>query len=102
MTAPIPPTTPYREKYVLEADALRRRQLASALVHGTQRSWRENRQVWPSVAAGAVATAVVIAVICVYSAFETQQVNERREEQQRNRPLSTASATPGPQVPGGR
>lgn len=105
MTAPISPTTPDREKYILEADALRRRQLASALVHGTRRSWRERRRVWPSVAAGVVAIALVIAVICVYSAFQTQQANDRREEQLRNQPLNTAPAVPGPPAPappGGR
>lgn len=95
----MPSTTPNREKYILEADALRRRQLASALVHGTHRSWRERRQVWPSAAAGVVAIAVVIAVISVYSAFQTQQVNERQQELERNQPLTTAPALPDPIAP---
>ncbi len=100
----VAPTTPDREKYILEADALRRRQLASALVHGTQRSWRERRRVWPSAVAGVVAIALVIAALCVYSAFQTQQANERRQEQQRNQSLNTAPAVPGqpaPAPPGG-
>lgn len=102
MTGPIPSTTPNREKYILEADALRRRQLASALVHGTQRSWRERRRVWPSAVAGVVAVALVIAALCVYSAFQTQQANERREELERNQPLNTAPAVPGPPAPAPR
>src|SRR5699024_12039465 len=33
--------TPNAERYVLEADAMRRRQLRSALLHGRRRTWRE-------------------------------------------------------------
>ncbi|HET8684453.1 MAG TPA: hypothetical protein VFM54_21655, partial [Micromonosporaceae bacterium] len=40
-------TTPNAERYLLEADSLRRRQLRSALLHGSTRVWRERRRIWP-------------------------------------------------------
>lgn len=66
---PIPPltfgTTPDAEKFVLEADAMRLRQLRSALLHGSGRTWREHRKVWPAVAIGLIVTALVVAAILV-------------------------------------
>lgn len=62
-------TTPNAEKYLLEADALRRRQLVSALLHGSARSWREHRRIWPGVVAGIVVVAVVVAVFGVLKAI---------------------------------
>lgn len=64
-------TTPNAEKYLLEADALRRRQLVSALLHGSSRTWREHRRIWPSVVAGVVVVAVVVAVFGVLKAVRS-------------------------------
>ncbi|MBE3000915.1 hypothetical protein IDM40_19785 [Nocardiopsis sp. HNM0947] len=67
------------EKYVLEADALRRRQLRSALLYGSSRFWRRKQRVWPAVVFGVIIVAVVCAVIALIGAFERQQeVNEER------------------------
>jgi hypothetical protein len=64
-------TTPNAEKYLLEADALRRRQLVSALLHGSRRTWREQRRIWPSVVAGIVVVAVIVAVFGVLRAIHS-------------------------------
>ena len=61
-------TTPNAEKYLLEADALRRRQLVSALLHGSRRTWREQRRIWPAIIAGIVVVAVIVAVFGVLRA----------------------------------
>lgn len=61
--------TPNAEKYLLEADALRRRQLVSALLHGSTRTWRESRRIWPAVVGGVVVVAVVVAVFGVLKAL---------------------------------
>lgn len=65
--------TPYAEKYLIESDNLRRRQLRAALLHGTGRTWRENRRLWPAVLVGLVVVAIVVASIAVHGAFERQQ-----------------------------
>lgn len=85
--------TPNAEKYLLEADALRRRQLVSALLHGSTRTWREQRRIWPAVVGGIVVVAVVVAVFGVLKALadapqsrspvqQWQQVQEGRFEQE--------------------
>lgn len=81
---PAPPMagTPNAEKYVLEADVMRRRQLRSALLHGSRRTWREHRRVWPAVVAGIIATAVVVAAIAVIGAYQQQKKNQEEEENQ--------------------
>jgi hypothetical protein len=63
--------TPNAEKYLLEADALRRRQLVSALLHGSRRTWREQRRIWPGVVAGLVVVAVIVAVLGVLQAVHS-------------------------------
>lgn len=63
-------TTPNAEKYLLEADALRRRQLVSALLHGSRRTWREQRRIWPAIVAGIVVVAVIVAVFGVLHAIQ--------------------------------
>jgi hypothetical protein len=68
-------TTPNAEKYLLEADALRRRQLVSALLHGSRRTWREQRRIWPSVVAGIVVVAVIVAVFGVLRAVHSADSN---------------------------
>lgn len=90
-TSPSPPTdpdtqlpeafhyTPDEEKYVLQADALRHRQLRSALLYGSSRYWRRRQRVWPAVIGGLIITALVCGVIALMGAFERQQeVNEER------------------------
>ncbi|MDQ3628072.1 MAG: type VII secretion protein EccB [Actinomycetota bacterium] len=71
--------TPNAERYVLEADAMRRRQLRSALLHGSTRTWREHRRVWPAVLVGLIVAAVVVAAMGVTGAFRQQQENEEEE-----------------------
>ncbi|WP_304452339.1 hypothetical protein [Nocardiopsis sp. YSL2] len=71
--------TPDEEKYVLEADALRHRQLRSALLYGSSRYWRRRQRVWPSVIGGAILIALICGVIALIGAFGRQQeVNEER------------------------
>lgn len=72
-TPPLPPgasKTPNAEKYLLEADALRRRQLVSALLHGSRRTWREQRRLWPAVIAAVIVVAVIVAVFGVLRAVD--------------------------------
>ena len=71
--------TPNAERYVLEADAMRRRQLRSALLHGSTRTWRERRRVWPAVVAGIIVAAVIVAAMGVTGAFRQEQENEEQE-----------------------
>jgi len=71
--------TPNAERYVLEADAMRRRQLRSALLHGSTRTWREHRRVWPGVVAGIIVAAVIVAAMGVTGAFRQEQENEEQE-----------------------
>lgn len=71
--------TPDEEKYVLQADALRHRQLRSALLYGSSRYWRRRQRVWPAVIGGLILTALVCGVIALVGAFDRQQeVNEER------------------------
>lgn len=71
--------TPDEEKYVLQADALRHRQLRSALLYGSSRYWRRRQRVWPAVVFGLVITALVCGIIALIGAFGRQQeVNEER------------------------
>jgi len=83
-------TAPNAERYMLESENLRRRQLHSALLHGSGRSWRESRRIWPAALAGAVVVAVIIAVIGVYGAFQRQQ-NILDEEQRRRQSMPAAT-----------
>ncbi len=68
-------TTPNAERYLLEADALRRRQLHSALLHGSSRTWRDQRRIWPAIVAGIVVVAVVLATFAVIKAFKKSEEN---------------------------
>jgi hypothetical protein len=71
---------PNAEKYMLEADVMRRRQLRSALLHGSTRTWREHRKVWPGVVAGLVAVGLFVAIIAVKSAYDKDKENQEAEE----------------------
>lgn len=88
--------TPNAERYVLEADAMRRRQLRSALLHGSRRTWRDHPRTWPAVVVGIIVVAVVIAGLAVTEAFKKTSENEKKQEQQQQRPATTAPAVPGP------
>lgn len=90
--------TPNAERYVLEADAMRRRQLRSALLHGSRRTWREHRRIWPALVVGLIVVAVVVAGLAVTEAFRKTEENEKKEQRERDRPPSTAPATPGPKT----
>ncbi|MDS1270153.1 hypothetical protein RIF23_07585 [Lipingzhangella sp. LS1_29] len=71
--------TPNAEQYVLQADALRRRQLRAALLYGSSRYWRRRQRVWPAVICGVVLIGVICGGIAVAGAFEAQQdINEER------------------------
>jgi hypothetical protein len=80
--------TPNAERYLLEADALRRRQLRSALLHGSSRTWREQRRIWPGVVAGIVVVAVVLASFAVMKAFKKQE-----DVDQQNTPQTPSVST---------
>lgn len=69
---------PNAEKYMLEADVMRRRQLRSALLHGSTRTWREHRSVWPGVVAGVVVSALIIAILAVETAYTKDRENQQR------------------------
>lgn len=86
-------STPNAERYLIESDNLRRRQLRSALLHGSGRTWRERRRVWPAVLCGLVVVAVVVASIAVYGAFQRQQ-RIAEEERQRRQPQPTVTVPP--------
>ena len=88
--------TPNAERYVLEADAMRRRQLRSALLHGSRRTWREHRRIWPALVVGLIVVAVVVAALAVTEAFRKTEENEKKEQQKQNQPPTSAPATPGP------
>lgn len=75
-------TTPNAERYLLEADALRRRQLRSALLHGSSRTWREHRRIWPAIVAGVVVVAVLLAAFAVVKAFRASQEEQEQLGQQ--------------------
>jgi hypothetical protein len=82
------PGTPNAERYVIAADNLRRRQLKSALLHGSSRTWREQRRIWPGVIAGAVVVAMIVAAIAVAGAFH----NERELQEQQRAQTSRSEA----------
>ncbi|HET9500088.1 MAG TPA: hypothetical protein VFO98_07490 [Marmoricola sp.] len=88
-------TTPNAERYVLEADAMRRRQLRSALLHGSRRTWREHSRAWPAVVVGLIAVAVIVAALAVTQAFQKTEENQREQEQQQRRVPSSAPVSPG-------
>lgn len=81
-------------RYLLEADALRRRQLWSAFLHGSRRNWRERRRVWPAVIVGVIIiVAVILAAMAVIGAFRQQQENQR-EQQQTSTDTTSPAITP--------
>jgi len=88
---------PNAERYVLEADALRRRQLRSALLHGSRRTWREHRRIWPAVVVGILAVALIALAMAMTNAFREDQA---ANEDEGTAPLSVQSAgRPAGQLP---
>lgn len=65
------------ERLLLEAAALRRRQLCAAFLHGSTRSWRVRRRIWPAAATGLLIVAIAIAALAVAGAFARQQEFDR-------------------------
>ncbi|CAM4036439.1 hypothetical protein GCM10009799_22550 [Nocardiopsis rhodophaea] len=76
--------TPNAEQYVLQADALRRRQLRAALLYGSSRYWRRRQRVWPAVIGGVILVAIICGGISVASAFHKQQEINKERESARN------------------
>ncbi len=71
---------PNAERYVLEADALRRRQLRSALLHGSRRTWREHRRIWPAVVVGVLVVALIALAMSMTNAFREDQQDAEDEQ----------------------
>ncbi|QSB15722.1 hypothetical protein JQS43_05120 [Natronosporangium hydrolyticum] len=76
-------STPNAERYLLEADNLRRRQLRSALLHGSSRTWRDRRRIWPAVVAGVILVAIISAAIAVTGTFQNYRREQREEQRER-------------------
>lgn len=87
-------TTPNAERYLLEADALRRRQLHSALLHGSSRTWRDRRRIWPAMIAGVVVVSVIVAVFIVIHALDAERDRQEQEEQQNAAGLPASVTVP--------
>ena len=79
------------ERDVLQAAALRRRQLRSAFLYGSNRSWRQRQALWPAGLAGLIVAAVIVAIIAVTGAFEKQKriTEQEQQQQQQSVPSST-------------
>ncbi|MBA3369594.1 MAG: hypothetical protein H0T99_13170 [Geodermatophilaceae bacterium] len=70
------------ERLLLDAAALRRRQLCAAFLHGSARSWRVRRRIWPAAVAGVLIVALAIAALAVAAAFAAQQkIDDARRSQ---------------------
>ncbi|MEU5152999.1 hypothetical protein [Glycomyces sp. NPDC021274] len=72
------------ERYVLQAAALRRRQLRAAVLYGSARSWRQRQPLWPAALIGAICVALVVAAFAVANAFEQQRQRDAEAEAERN------------------
>lgn len=72
--------TPHAERFLLESDALRRRQLQTSALHGSGRVWRDRTRAWPAVLVGFVLIAVIIGGIAVHGAFLRQQEIQRERD----------------------
>lgn len=97
--ATVPPafvSSPNAERHLLEADALRRRQLGSAFLHGSGRTWRDRRAVWPFAALGVAVVALVIISFAVTGAFKSQQCETNKQALRQASPSATAIPTPCP------
>ena len=57
------------QRDLLALHALRQRQLRTAFLYGTRRSWRDRRRIWPAVLVGLTLVGLAIAVISAVAAF---------------------------------
>ncbi|THV40141.1 hypothetical protein [Glycomyces buryatensis] len=80
------------ERYVLQAAALRRRQLRAAILYGSSRSWRQRQSLWPAALIGVIAVALIVAAIAVTGAFEKQQQQDREAENERNASITAPTS----------
>lgn len=80
------------ERLLLESAALRRRQLCAAFLHGSARSWRVRRRIWPAALAGLLIVALAVAALAVAVAFARQQELEHGQRQTGSRPAATTSS----------
>ncbi len=60
---------PQADRDLLALNALRQRQLRTALLHGSRRDWRDTRRIWPAVVVGLIVIALAVAAISVTAAF---------------------------------
>ncbi|MGI8625409.1 MAG: hypothetical protein ACR2J5_02400 [Geodermatophilaceae bacterium] len=68
------------ERLLIDTAALRRRQLCAAFLHGSARSWRIRRRIWPAAVSGVLIVAIVIAALAVAAAFDRQQeIDDQRQ-----------------------
>jgi len=86
--------TPNGERYLLESETLRRRQLHAALLHGSRGTWRERRRIWLAVIGGLAVAAVIVAAIAVAGAFQQQQRINEEQRQQRQQPRPAVTVSP--------
>ena len=76
------------ERLLLDAAALRRRQLCAAFLHGSARSWRVRRRIWPAAVAGLLIVALAIAALAVAAAFAAQQrIDDERQSQSQSQSI---------------
>ncbi|MFB9661849.1 ABC transporter permease [Glycomyces mayteni] len=76
------------ERYVLQAAALRRRQLRAAVLYGSARSWRQRQPLWPAALIGVIAVALIVAAIAVAGAFQKQKERDAQEQAERDAAVS--------------
>jgi len=60
---------PNADRHLLALHALIRRQLTTAFLHGSTRSWRQRRRIWPAVVVAAAIVGVLLAGASVLTAF---------------------------------
>jgi len=60
---------PHADRHLLALHALTGRQLTTAFLHGTGRSWRERRRIWPAVLVAAVIVALLLVAASVLTAL---------------------------------
>lgn len=70
------------DKLLLESEALHKRMLLAAAVHGSARSWRDRHRSWPAILLGLAAIVLIVAAIAVTHAFRTQSdINDEQRKE---------------------
>ena len=64
---------PQADRHLLALHALRQRQLRTSFLHGSRRTWRDRRRIWPAVVIALALVALIIAGTSVVAAFHRQQ-----------------------------